>query len=158
MRTPCSLHARRILSLPLSCILIGSVGATAVPWQAVAAQEPIPSIAEKTRGMTRMEGLFDLYWQESTGMLFWEINELDREFLYQISMGSGLGSNPVGIDRGQLNGSSVITPMRVGPRILLMERNYRFVANSDNALEVSAVRDAFAPSVHWGFDIAAESD
>jgi hypothetical protein len=105
-----------------------------------------------------MEGLFDLYWQESTGMLFWEITELDREFLYQISMGSGLGSNPIGIDRGQLAGNSVITPMRVGPRILLMERNYRFVANSENAMEVSAVRDAFAPSVHWGFDIAAESD
>jgi hypothetical protein len=131
---------------------MGSVGAPAT------AQEPIPSIEEKTRGMTRLEGLFDLYWQESTGMLFWEITELDREFLYQISMGSGLGSNPIGIDRGQLNGNSVITPMRVGPRILLMERNYRFVANSDNALEVSAVRDAFAPSVHWGFDIAAESD
>jgi hypothetical protein len=133
MRAPCQLRARRILPLSVLFVLLGSIAATAVPWHAAAAQEPIPSIEEKTRGMTRMEGLFDLYWQESTGMLFWEITELDREFLYQISMGSGLGSNPIGIDRGQLNGSSVLTPMRVGPRILLMERNYRFVANSDNA-------------------------
>ncbi|MEX2049240.1 MAG: zinc-dependent metalloprotease [Gemmatimonadota bacterium] len=108
--------------------------------------------------MTRLDGLFDLFWQESTGTLFWEIADLDREFLYQISMGSGLGSNPVGIDRGQLSGTSVLRPMRVGPRVLLVEPNYRFVANSDNPTEVSAVRDAFATSVHWGFDIAAESD
>jgi len=125
---------------------------------AAAAQAPIPSIEERTSGMTRMNGLFDLYWQESTGSLFWEIADLDREFLYQISMGSGLGSNPVGIDRGQLSGTSVLRPMRVGPRVLLMEPNYRFVANSDNPTEVAAVRDAFATSVHWGFDVAAESD
>ncbi len=145
-------HDRSLCSLPflLLSAMLGPSG--------VAAQEPLPSIEEKTRGMTRMAGLFDLYWQESTGTLFWEIAEPDREFLYQISMGSGLGSNPVGIDRGQLGGTNVLKPMRVGPRILLLEPNYRFVAHSDNPTEVSAVRDAFAPSVHWGFDIAAESN
>lgn len=124
----------------------------------VGAQGALPSIEEKTQGMTKMSGLFNLYWQESTGSLFWEITEMDREFLYQVSMGSGLGSNPVGIDRGQIRGTNVLKPTRVGPRVLLMEPNYRFVANSDNPTEVAAVRDAFAPSVHWGFDIAAESD
>lgn len=122
------------------------------------AQDTLPSIAEKTRGMTRMAGLFDLYWEEGTGSLYWEIGEADTEFLYQVSMGSGLGSNPVGIDRGQIRGTKVLKPTRVGPRVLLMEPNYRFVANSDNPTEVAAVRDAFAPSVHWGFDIAAETD
>jgi hypothetical protein len=73
-------------------------------------------------------------------------------------MGSGLGSNPVGIDRGQTAGSTVLRPMRVGPKVLLVEPNYRFVANSDNPVEVAAVRDAFAPSVHWGFEVAAETD
>ena len=49
-------------------------------------------------------------------------------------------------------------PTRIGPRVLLMEPNYRFVARSDNPTEAQAVRDAFAPSVHWGFDIVAETD
>jgi hypothetical protein len=132
----------------LVCVLPSSAGAQG---------SPIPSIQEKTQGMTRMPGLFNLFWQESTGSIFWEIGQMDTEFLYQVSMGSGLGSNPVGIDRGQVRGSSVLKPMRVGPRVLLMEPNYRFVANSDNATEVAAVRDAFAPSVHWGFDIVAET-
>ena len=139
------------------CALALLVGATLAA-SSVGAQDALPPIGEKTRGMTRMEGLFDLFWEESTGSLFWEISGLDQEFLYQVSMGSGLGSNPVGIDRGQLSETNVLRPLRVGPRVLLMEPNYRFVANSDSPTEVAAVRDAFAPSVHWGFDIAAESD
>ncbi|NIP57466.1 MAG: hypothetical protein GWO00_05545, partial [Gemmatimonadetes bacterium] len=75
-----------------------------------------------------------------------EIPELDTEFLYQISMGSGLGSNPVGIDRGQLEGTHVLEARRIGPRVLLLEPNYQYVARSDNPTEVEAVRDAFAPS------------
>ena len=122
------------------------------------AQDAIPGIAERTAGMERMEGFFDLYWDDATGSLFWEIPALDTEFLYQISMGSGLGSNPVGIDRGQLRGTHILEARRIGPRVLLMEPNYRFVARSENPTEVQAVRDAFAPSVHWGFDVEAATD
>ncbi|MCH2654303.1 MAG: zinc-dependent metalloprotease [Gemmatimonadetes bacterium] len=117
----------------------------------------LPSIEQHTEGMTQMDGLFDLYWDNANGSLFWEISELDTEFLYQISMGSGLGSNPVGIDRGQLRGTHVLAAKRIGPRILLMEPNYGFIAQSENASEAQAVRDAFAPSVHWGFEMVAET-
>ena len=124
----------------------------------VHAQEAaLPSIAEKTAGTQAMEGFFTLYWDDATGSLYWEMGDLGSEFLYQISMGSGLGSNPVGIDRGQLRGTHVLSAQRIGPRILLMEPNYRFRAISDNEKEVQAVQDAFAPSVHWGFDVVAET-
>ncbi|KRP38231.1 MAG: hypothetical protein ABS26_07570, partial [OM182 bacterium BACL3 MAG-120531-bin86] len=110
-------------------------------------------------GNTAIEGYFNLYWDDALGNLYWEIDKLDTEFLYQISMGSGLGSNPIGIDRGQLRGTYVLAAQRVGPRVLLVEPNYRYRATSDNPLEVQAVNDAFAPSVIWGFDIvAAEGD
>ena len=117
----------------------------------------LPSIEQHTESMTQMDGFFDLYWDNANGSLFWEISELDTEFLYQISMGSGLGSNPVGIDRGQLRGTHVLAAKRIGPRILLMEPNYGFVAQSENLSEAQAVRDAFAPSVHWGFEMVAET-
>ena len=117
----------------------------------------LPSIEQHTEAMTPMEGFFDLYWDNANGLLFWEISELDTEFLYQISMGSGLGSNPVGIDRGQLRGTHVLAAKRIGPRVLLMEPNYGFVARSENPNEAQAVRDAFAPSVHWGFEIVAQT-
>ena len=120
-------------------------------------ESSLPSIEQHTEAMTQMEGFFDLYWDNTNGLLFWEISELDTEFLYQISMGSGLGSNPVGIDRGQLRGTHVLAAKRIGPRVLLMEPNYGFVARSENPNEAQAVRDAFAPSVHWGFEIVAQT-
>ncbi|MBL4571750.1 MAG: zinc-dependent metalloprotease [Gammaproteobacteria bacterium] len=119
--------------------------------------QDLPSIADTVTNASRMEGYFNLYWEESSGKMFWEIDKLDTEFLYQVSMGSGLGSNPVGIDRGQLRGTYVLSAKRVGPRVLLVQRNYRYRASSDNVLERQSVEDAFAPSVHWGFDIVAAS-
>jgi hypothetical protein len=117
--------------------------------------QDLPSIDDTVANASRMEGYFNLYWEESSGKMYWEIDKLDTEFLYQISMGSGLGSNPVGIDRGQLRGTYVLAAKRVGPRILLVQPNYQYRASSDNVLERQAVEDAFAPSVHWGFDIVA---
>jgi len=123
----------------------------------LAAAQGLSSIADKTAGMERLEGFFDLYWDESTGKLYWEIDSFDREFLYQVSLASGLGSNPVGLDRGQLGSTLVLKAIRVGPRVLLLEPNYRYRALSENPDEVKAVEDAFAPSVHWGFDVLAST-
>ena len=148
--------AAMLLRLPAVSALSIAASAGFVP-SAVAQEDTLPSIEEKTQNADRMEGFFNLYWDDSSGSLYWEIDELGTEFLYQISMGSGLGSNPVGIDRGQLRGTHILEPRRVGPRVLLMEPNYRFRARSDNPTEAQAVRDAFAPSVHWGFDIVAET-
>ena len=116
-----------------------------------------PPVEEVVENSSSMEGYFNLYWDEFAGKMYWEIDKLDTEFLYQISMGSGLGSNPVGIDRGQLRGTYVLSAKRVGPRVLLVQPNYKYRASSDNVLERQSVEDAFAPSVHWGFDIVATS-
>lgn len=121
------------------------------------AQEAIPSIADETEGMEHIEGFFDVYWDDDTGKLYWEIDRFDEEFLYAVSLSSGLGSNPIGLDRGQLGGEHILEAKRMGPRVLLMEPNYTYRALSDNPEEVEAVRDAFAPSVHWGFEIVAET-
>lgn len=120
--------------------------------------QTLPPIADKVANASRMEGYFNLYWEEASGKMYWEIDKLDTEFLYAISMASGLGSNPVGIDRGQLGGTYVLEAQRVGPRVLLIEPNYRFQALSDNPVERQAVADAFAPSVLWGFDIIAATE
>ena len=45
----------------------------------------VPSIAEHTSEMTKIEGFFDLYWDDSAGKMFWEINNFDG-FIYQVSM------------------------------------------------------------------------
>ena len=85
------------------------------------------------------------------------MDKLDTEFLYQVSLASGLGSNPVGLDRGRLAGTYVFVAQRIGSRILLLQRNYRYRALSNSPEEIRAVRESFAPSVHWGFEVAAEN-
>ena len=123
----------------------------------IAHAQNLPSIADKVANTTRMDGYFNIFWDEENGKMYWEIDKLDTEFLYSVSMASGLGSNPVGIDRGQLAGTYILSAKRIGPRVLLVEPNYRYRADSVNPLERQAVVDAFAPSVLWGFDIAAAS-
>ena len=119
------------------------------------ASEPIPSIEERTTGMKKIDGFFPLYWDEAGGRLFLEIPRLDTEVLYSTGLATGLGSNDIGLDRGILTGSRIIKFERAGPRVLMVQPNYQFRAMTTSEAEARTVRDAFARSVLWGFQIAA---
>jgi len=123
--------------------------------QAAAAEQR--TIEERTANMRKLDGFFPLYWDEAAGQLFMEISRFDTEVLYITGLGSGLGSNDIGLDRGILQGSRIVKFERVGPRVLMVQPNYRFRSSSDNPAEVRAVTDAFARSVLWGFNIVAET-
>ena len=45
---------------------------------------------------------------------------------------------------------------RIGPRVLLIASNQTYRAISNNADERRAVKDAFAESTLWGFEVGAE--
>ncbi len=116
------------------------------------------SIEEAIEGTEKKEGYFNFYWDESKGKVWLEIDKMDTEFLYVNSLAAGVGSNDIGLDRGQLGGTQIVEFRRVGPKVMLVQPNYRYRANSDNPDEVRAVREAFAESVLWGFTVQAESD
>jgi hypothetical protein len=86
-----------------------------------------------------------------------EITRFNEEVLNVMGLASGLGSNDIGLDRGQLQQSRVVFFERSGPRVLMIQPNYSFRSSSSNAAEVRAVRDAFARSVLWGFNVVAEN-
>ena len=121
------------------------------------AGDPLPSIEDKTAGMQRIDGFLPLYWEEKAGQLWMEISRFDEELLHLAGIGAGLGSNDIGLDRGAGSGSEIIKFERIGRQILMIQPNYRFRATSSNPNEVQAVTDAFAPSVLWGFQAAAET-
>jgi len=114
------------------------------------------TIAEKTSGMEKYAGFFNFYWDSKAGKMWLEIDTWDKEFLYVTSLQTGVGSNDIGLDRGQLGGEHVVKFLRSGPKVLLLEPNYAFRAHSENADERRSVEEAFAQSVLWGFDVAAE--
>jgi len=116
------------------------------------------AIAEKTKDAQKLAGYFNLYWDTKAGKLWLEIDKWDTEFLYQSGLPAGVGSNDIGLDRGQLGATRVVRFERRGPKVLLVQENLNFRAVSNDADEKRAVRDSFAESVLWGFTAAAEEN
>ena len=125
-----------------------------------AAQAParIPGIEERTTGMRKIDGYFPIYWEERTGNLWLEIPRFDTEFLYATGLAAGLGSNDLGLDRGQEGGGRLLSFVRSGPKVLLVQSNESFRSSSANQAERRSVEDSFAKSVLWGFTVAAETN
>src|SRR5215213_5928147 len=121
----------------------------------VQAQKP-QTITEKVAGMEKFPGFFPFYWDARAGKIWLEIDNWNTEFLYVESLPAGIGSNDIGLDRGQLGDSAIVRFDRTGPRVLLVAPNYGFRATTNNPDERLAVRDAFAESTLWGFEVAAE--
>ncbi|HEX6973606.1 MAG TPA: zinc-dependent metalloprotease [Vicinamibacterales bacterium] len=120
------------------------------------APEKLPTIASKVEGMQKLDGYIPMYWQATTGKLFMEIGRFNQELLYQVSLPAGLGSNPVGLDRGQLGDTQIASFERIGQKVLLTATNYRYRAITPDLAERRAVADSFARSVLWGFKVEAE--
>ena len=106
----------------------------------------------------RLEGFVDLYWDADTGRILIDVEEIDAPFIYQSSLSRGVGSNDLGLDRGQLGSTRVVRFLRSGPKILLVEDNLAYRAVSDNADERQAIKESFARSVVWGFEDIDPSD
>jgi hypothetical protein len=123
-----------------------------------AAQAPAqtPTIGEKTAGMQKWAGYFNLYWDAKQGKLWLEIDKWGTEFLYQSGLPAGIGSNDIGLDRGQLGATRIVRFDRSGPKVLLMQENLEYRAVSNDPDERRAVHDSFAESALWGFTAAAE--
>ena len=113
--------------------------------------------SNKTSTMKKFEGYFDFFYDDKQDKVFLLIKELDTEFLYVNSLAAGIGSNDIGLDRGQLGGTSIVKFSRVGPKVLMIEPNQDFRAISDNQDEVESVEQAFAQSILWGFKVDTET-
>jgi Met-zincin/Domain of unknown function (DUF5117) len=113
------------------------------------------TIAAKTAGLLKIDGYIPLYWDAGAGKMWMEITRFNTELLYQVSLPAGIGSNPIGLDRGQLGGTYVVYFERVGPKVLMIQPNYRYRALSNDEAERRAVADSFARSVIWGFKLEA---
>ncbi len=113
-------------------------------------------------GADRLSGLLEVRLDREGGRALVELpSEGERgvlgEFLYVESLRTGLGSNPIGLDRGQLGPTRLIQFRRVGDKVLIEEPNLSFRAMSEDPLERAAVGESFATSVLWGGPIDSEA-
>ncbi len=116
------------------------------------------TLSQKIAGMVHKDGFFPLDWDAKAGKLYLEIPRLDQDFLLLDQLPYGLGSNDVGLDRGQLGQGHVVHFSRVGAKVLLIEPNLMYRSSARDPDERMAVNESFAESVVWGFPIEAEEN
>lgn len=118
-------------------------------------RKSISSVVEK---MQKIDGFVPVYINADDGKIYIEISRLNSEFLYLVSLPTGVGSNPIGLDRAQLGPTRVVKFERAGNKVLMVQPNYEYRALSDNAAERKSVEESFARSVIWGFKVEAADD
>ena len=115
----------------------------------------IPNLSEFTSDLDKKEGYLNFYWDDNKGKIYLEIKNLNQELIYINYLSAGIGSNDLGLDRGQIGGTRIIKFVKMGPKILMVQPNYKYRAISNNEEEIKSVEDAFAKSTLWGFQIVA---
>lgn len=121
----------------------------------------LPSVADMAsfkKGKVVNDGYFSFYQDNKTGKVFLAIDKFESPFLFQSSMPHGIGSNDIGLDRGQLGDTRLVQFERVGDKVFLRQLNTYYRANSENVLERQAIDEAFASSIIWGFKVAELSE
>lgn len=108
-------------------------------------------IAEKTKNMKRYDGYFTFWWDATNGKIWLQVDKFDKEFLYVNSLPAGLGSNDIGLDRGLIGGSRIVSFNKVGKKLLLVQPNYSYRASSADKNEQRAVKESFAQSTIASF-------
>ena len=87
---------------------------------------------KNTKSITKFEGYFTFYYDESSDKIFLEVENLDQEFLYVNSLSEGIGSNDIGLDRGQLGNTRIVKFTKAGNKLLLIQPNQDYRAITDN--------------------------
>ena len=102
------------------------------------------------------QGFFTFFLKESTNEVLLEIDEFEKDFLYINSLSTGIGNNDIGLDRGQLGQERIVFFKKMGNKIFLIQPNLKYRAVTENRSERQSVKEAFAKSVLYGFEIEKE--
>lgn len=119
------------------------------------------SFTESVEGLDRQDGLIALYPDPAQGRVLAALTPqgdgtLGR-MIYTARLTSGLGSNPVGLDRGLGSDTWILRFSRVGDAVFAEFENTRYAALGAGADEQAATAQSFARSVIWRTDIVSES-
>jgi uncharacterized protein DUF5117 len=117
------------------------------------------SIAARTSGLERRAGFIPIYIDDRQGRLLLEIPRDSLRVLAFFLQSTGLGSNPIGIDRGANGADQVARFDRNGDRVLVVFENwnYRGASLRDPGL-ATTVAESFPPSTVGALPLLAVED
>ncbi|HYC51687.1 MAG TPA: zinc-dependent metalloprotease [Gemmatimonadaceae bacterium] len=114
------------------------------------------TINSKTTGFERRDGFIPAYVDAKSGKLLLELPRDSMRALLLISQATGLGSNPIGIDRGASADDHVVRFEREGDRVLVIFENWRYRGAANNGDHQRSVAEAFPPSTIAALPILAD--
>ncbi len=107
--------------------------------------------------MERRDGFIPLYIDNKQGKLLLELPRDSMRALMFVTLATGLGSNPIGLDRGSGGDSYVARFDRNGDRVLVVFENWNYRSSAtDNPAHVRTVMEAFPPSTPGSLPIVAQ--
>ncbi len=115
---------------------------------------------EAIAGLEKRAGFFDVYVSDKSAKVLTALPAPDAHgvslrAIYATGLTAGLGSNPIGLDRGAFDSGIIIRFVRIGDKIIAEQENWDYRASAVRALEKRAVRESFARSFLWSTDIEA---
>ena len=113
---------------------------------------------EAVAGLEKQDGFFDVWVDAEEGRVLAELPAPGEDgvaltAIYAQRLSAGLGSNPLGLDRGWGDSGQLVTFRVVGPKLVVAAENTRYRATADNPLEQDAVDESFADSFLWSGEI-----
>jgi Met-zincin/Domain of unknown function (DUF5117) len=116
------------------------------------------SIAAKTAGYVKRDGFIPVYLNDTTGKILLEIPRDSFPALMVIMQSTGLGSNPIGIDRGAGGRTQIVNFDRHGDHLFVVFRNTRFRGAANDAEHERTINEAFPVSVVAALPLLAAQD
>ncbi|GGD73179.1 zinc-dependent metalloprotease [Lacimicrobium alkaliphilum] len=115
-------------------------------------------MSDFTQQMQHHQGYFDFYYHSEEDKVFLVVDKFETPFIFQSSLPRGIGSNDIGLDRGQQGDTRLVQFEQYGNKVLLKQLNTYYRADSDNSAEQQSVDEAFASSVIAGLPVVASTE
>ncbi|HEY4670657.1 MAG TPA: DUF5117 domain-containing protein, partial [Gemmatimonadaceae bacterium] len=107
--------------------------------------------------MERRDGFIPFYLDSKQGKIFLEIPRDSTRLLVFVSLATGLGSNPIGLDRGASGDSYIARFDRNADKVLVVFENWSYRTSAvDNPAHARTVLEAFPPSTPAALPILAQ--
>ena len=125
----------------------------------IAAAQDGASLEDAVDGLERSDGVFPIYLDHEEGRIL-ALFAPDEEggfgrYIYTARLTSGLGSNPIGLDRGWGTGGEILAITRAGGQAFFEFENLRYRALGAEGDEALATEQSFGRSIIWSAGIEA---
>ena len=147
----------------LSLALLSSAAAGCASSSTRPAGSPPPAapsasaISAKTAGFEKKDGFIPIYLDNKTGKIFLELPRDSMRVLMFTGLSTGLGSNPIGLDRGAGYDNYLARFDRNGDRVLVVFENWNYRSSAaDNPAHVRTIAESFPPSTPGSLPIIAQ--